>query len=255
MLQLRRARGRSITPTLEVKLRKVLPVIPSAETEREQLLQDLNRMGCPGLMDKPWGFKEERVVRELFGKLSNEFDNTLRGSPSKWNEAEWKAVYDFRMGGLGMANRKDEFCHGKFKGAVNPKDGYAVEDCIDARQRRVLEFLVPILHSEKPKRVTITLGSTILGALNCNRKVNWSIIFSELVGQLVSRMGKSRATPLSPYLFHLYQHNQLLTVEEEKVWRDHEYLWRYGDSDEEEEDATGSDSEEDEEPLKPLNKQ
>ncbi len=71
-----------------------------------------------------------------------------------------------------MANRKDEFVLGKFEGEVNLKDGFAVEDCIDERHRRLLQFLIPVLHPDKPTRVTITLGNTIFGALNGNRKVD-----------------------------------------------------------------------------------
>jgi hypothetical protein len=97
-------------------------------------MEDLNSMGCSGLVEKPWGFREERVVRELLGGVSNEFSNTVRGTPGRWTEALWRTVYKFRSGGLGMASRKDEFIRGKFEGAVNPKDGYAVDDCIDERQ-------------------------------------------------------------------------------------------------------------------------
>ncbi len=115
-----------------------------------------------------------------------------------------------------MASRKDEFCHGKFGGAVNPKDGYAVDDCIDERQRRLLKFLVPVLHPEKPTMVTISLANTIFGALKGDRKVDWARIISELVTQLVGRVGKSRATLVCPYLMHLYQSHQLLSALEEK---------------------------------------
>ena len=103
-----------------------------------------------------------------------------------------------------MANRKAEFIKDKFQGAVNPKDGYAIEDCVDDRHRSLFQFLIPVLHPEKPTRVTITLGNTIFGALSGNRKVDWARIISDLVAQLISRVGKSRATPVCPYLFHLY---------------------------------------------------
>jgi hypothetical protein len=161
----------------------------------------------------------------------------------------WRAVYAFRPGGLGLFSRKDEFCHGRFKGPVNPKDGYAVEDCIDDRHRRLLQFLIPILHPEKPTRLTITLGNQIFGAIVANRKIDWSRVMGDLVSGLVSRIGKSRATPLSAYLFHLYQEQSLLLAVEEKVWRDQEVLLKYGDSgtDDEAEDPSGTESEEEEE--------
>ena len=116
-----------------------------------------------------------------------------------------------------MASWKDEFVHGKFRGAVNLKDGYAVEDCVHDRHRRLLQFLIPILHPKKPMRVTITLGNTIFGSLSGNRKADWVRILFDLVSQLVGRVGKSRATSLSPYHFHLYKCNQLLIDIEEKT--------------------------------------
>ena len=72
-----------------------------------------------------------------------------------------------------MARRIDKLTDGKFHTSINPKDGYVVADCIDPREKRVLEFVMLILYSEKPSRVTLTVGNTIFGALYRDRKVNW----------------------------------------------------------------------------------
>lgn len=257
MPQLRSQRGASGSASIEVKLRKVVPVLPSTEPEKAQLMEDLTSMGCQGFAEKPWGFMEERVVRELIGTPSNEFDNTLRATPTGWTEEIWRTVYGFRSGGLGMAGRKEEFVRGKFHGAVNPKDGYAVEDCTDERHRRLLQFIVPVLHPEKPTRVTLTLGNTIFGSLSGDRKVDWARVVSDLVAQLISRVGKSRATPVCPYLFHLYRSLQLLKPDEEKAWKVQEALLKYGEAeDDETESETGSGSEsEEEEPMPPPKRQ
>jgi hypothetical protein len=66
----------------EVKLRKVVPDVPRNETERGELLEDLQTMGCSGLLEKPWGFKDDRIVRELLDGVSNEFDNSIRATPA-----------------------------------------------------------------------------------------------------------------------------------------------------------------------------
>jgi hypothetical protein len=66
----------------EVKLRKVVPDVPRNETERGKLLEDLQTMGCSGLLEKPWGFKDDRIVRELLDGVSNEFDNSIRATPA-----------------------------------------------------------------------------------------------------------------------------------------------------------------------------
>ncbi len=56
-------------------------------------------------------------------------------------------------------------------------------------------------------------------------------------------MGKNRATPLCPYLFHLYHHLQLLTPTEEKTWSSEETLLKYGQSETDDEVEIGSESE------------
>ena len=165
-------RGSATPPPHEVKLRKISPVLPTKDPEKMDLVADLALMGCAGFVDKPWGFREERMVKEILSKISNQFDGTIRGVPHKWTEELWRGVYGFRPGGSGMASRKDDFVHGRFQGPASPKDGYAVEDCIDERHRRLLQFLVPILHPEKPTRMTISLGNTIFGALTGERKVD-----------------------------------------------------------------------------------
>ena len=71
-----------------------------------------------------------------------------------------------------MANRTDLYIEGKFRNKADPKDGFPVRDYRDARERRVLEFLVPIMHPDKPTRVTRTLGNTIFGALSMERSVD-----------------------------------------------------------------------------------
>jgi hypothetical protein len=226
----------------EVKIRKVVPEVPRDETERGELLEDLQRMGYSGLLEKPWGFKDDRVVRELLDGAMNEFDNTIRATPTRWSEECWKEVYNFSTGGGGLAGRKDEYVRDCFKELPSPKDGYVIEDCTDPRHKRVLAFLVPILYPEKPNRITVTLGNTIFGVLNGGRKVNWARIITNLVIQLVARIGKSRATPICPFLYHLYERKELLKPEEEKQWKVQEAMMKYGESGSSDEDGSGSGS-------------
>ena len=77
-----------------------------------------------------------------------------------------EAVYGFSRDGSKLASRQDNYMEGKFLHVVDPKDGYPVSECRDARKRRILEFLIPIIHSDKPTRVTITIGNMVFGALD-----------------------------------------------------------------------------------------
>ena len=98
---------------------------------------------------------------------------------------------------------------------VDPKDGYRVRDCRDAKHRRLLEFIVPIIHPDKPTRVTITIGNTIFGALDRGRPIDWGLVFRDLAQKLVVRAGKAKPTPICPFLFHLYHDRDILTKEED----------------------------------------
>jgi hypothetical protein len=238
----RNQRRRTSDIPSEVKLRKVVPEVPQSETERGELLEDLQTMGCSGLLEKPWGFKDDRIVRELLDGVSNEFEHSIRASPIRWTEECWREVYNFSKGGGGMARRKDEYVKDCFRALPNPKDGYAIEDYTDVRYRRVLAFLVPILYPEKPNQVTVTMGNTIFGALNGGRKVNWARIISNLVVQLVARVGKSCASPICPFFYHLYERKELLRADEEKNWKIQEAMMKYGESGSSDEDGSGSGS-------------
>ena len=118
-----------------------------------------------------------------------------------------------------MTNRTDSFHEGKFAHVVDPKDGYSVKDCRNDCHRRLLEFLVPIVHPDKPTWVTITIGKTIFGALDGARLVDWGVVIQNLVQQLAQGVGKPKPTPICPFLFHLYNSQGLLTKEEETNYR------------------------------------
>jgi hypothetical protein len=233
----------------KVKLRKIVPEVLRDEAESWELLEDLQVMDCSGFLEKPWGFKDDWIVRELLDGVSNEFDNSIRGQPIRWTEECWREVYRFSKGGGGLAGRKDEYVKECFKDLPSPKDGYSIDDCKDPRHRRLLAFLDPIVYPEKPNRITVTWGNTIFGALNGGRKVNWARVITTLVIQLAARVGKSRATPICPFLFHLYERKELLKPEEEKTWKIQEGMLKYGESGSEDEagSVSGSDDDEDDE--------
>ena len=114
-----------------------------------------------------------------------------------------------------MAHRTDLYIEGKFRNDADSKDGFLVRDCRNFRERRLLEFLVSIVHSDKPTRVTRTIGNTIFGALSGDRPVDWGKVFSKLVQRLVGGAGKAKPTPICPFLYHLYECKGLLMEGEE----------------------------------------
>ena len=109
----------------------------------------------------------------------------------------WADVYRFRKEGRKLAARTDQWVNGKFRSPINAKDGHTVEDCIDPRERRVSEFIVPIVYPEKPRQVTKEVGNTIFGALAGEYKVNWGQVIQIVVGRLVSNLEKFLSAPIS----------------------------------------------------------
>ena len=83
------------------------------------------------------------------------------------------------------------------------------------------------MYPEKPTRVTITVGNTIFEALSGERPVDWGIVVKDLVQRLLSGMGKSKATPICPYMFHLYHSHELLLPVEKKEYRIKEALLKH----------------------------
>ena len=228
-------------------LKAVVPGIPKSAKDRELLEEDLRRIRCHGLMEKPWGLRMEDLVVELLSEKDNRWHGTVRQAPEKWTAKEWRKVYGFAREGEGMASQTDQFIDNKFSGRVNPKDGYAVVDCKEPRARKVLEFLVLLLYPEKPTRVTITMDNTIFGALSGERPVDWEVVVKDLVQRLLTGMGRSKATPICPYVFHLYHLHELLLSAEKKEYRIKEALLKHNvESEGEEDPESPKDSDEEE---------
>ena len=165
-----------MTGKTPLTLRSVVPAIPKEPGERAYLEEDLTRIGCIGLLSKPWTVKDERMVKELTIGAPNQYKGTVRARSETWDAGKWRETYGFSAGGEGFASQTDKFIGGKFRNATNPKDGFAIADCEDSKAKRVLEFLIPILYLEKPTRVTVTVGNTIFGALLGERKVDLGIV-------------------------------------------------------------------------------
>ena len=203
-----------MTGKMPLILRSIVPAIPKEPGERAYLEEDLTRIECIGLLNKPSTVKEEKMVRELIVGAPNQYEGTIRAQPKTWDARRWREAYGFSAGREGFASKTDKFIGGKFQNTANPKDGFAIADCKDSRAKRVLEFLIPILYPEKPTRVTVMVGNTIFGALLGERKVTWGILLQAVVAKLVDEVRKFKATPIGPYLFHLYMGQELLNREE-----------------------------------------
>ena len=62
---------------VQISLKVLVLVIPKTLTARRELEEDLTRIGCAGLLNKPWNIKDEGMVRELVEGAPNQFDHTV----------------------------------------------------------------------------------------------------------------------------------------------------------------------------------
>jgi hypothetical protein len=90
---------------------------------------------------------------------------------------------------------------GKFRGDVDPKEGFHPANCRSKRDRRVLEFLLPILNPDKPKRISLTMANTLFGAMSGIRPVNWGILIHEVIARALPHIGR-KPSFLSPFILH-----------------------------------------------------
>ena len=63
------------------------------------------------------------------------------------------------------------------------------------------------------------VGNTIFGVLSGERPIDWKSVHKDIVQRLYSSMGKSKATPFCPYIFHLYHTNECLLQSKKKDYR------------------------------------
>lgn len=117
-----------------VSLKSINPAVPKSLKEKEQLVEDLEKMGCGGLILELWAIKSEAMVQEFQAPRSNEWLKTIRRDPEHWTPNLWAEVYGFRKEGRMRVGRTETWIDGKFDAEINPKDGHAVSDCIDPRK-------------------------------------------------------------------------------------------------------------------------
>ena len=67
-----------------MSLRSIVPVVPKDEGEKRQLVEDLTRIGCEGLLVQPWCLKSEDMVGEFSQVCSNEWKSMIQRDPEQW---------------------------------------------------------------------------------------------------------------------------------------------------------------------------
>ena len=134
----------------------------------------------------------------------------------------------------------EKFAEGKFANPPHPKDGYSLPEYKDPRARRILEFIVPILYLEKSTRVTGMVGNTIFGAYIGEREVDRVLVIRDTIKRLLTGIGKSKPTPICPYLLHLYIAHDVVQAKDKKVYMVGKSFMQHEVNPDEDEEAAGS---------------
>ena len=164
-------------------------------------------------MERRGGRHDEGV----FVLRGHQWDETPRRNPQNWTSDIWCEVYGFKTGiEEGWVGRKDGLFTGKFTGEVDPKEFLHPGKCRNPRERRMLEFMLPILNPEKPKWLTLTVANTLFGALSGVRPVNWGIIIHEIIEKSLPLVGR-KTSYLSPFILHLYSFYGCTTVDKDDM--------------------------------------
>jgi len=108
-----------------IPLKNVSLAISKNDSKLKELVEDLTRMGCEGLLSKPWNLRSETTLREFLFEMGNQWFRILRQDPKKWTTEVWAKVYGFSpRNDEGWANWKDNLYVGKFRKEHDPKEGF-----------------------------------------------------------------------------------------------------------------------------------
>jgi len=66
------------TEFFPVSLKSVAPILPKKDEKKTQLIDDLTKMGCEGLLLEPWEIRSKAMVQEFQAARSNEWEGTIR---------------------------------------------------------------------------------------------------------------------------------------------------------------------------------
>ena len=67
------------TPWTPIMLLSLVPVIPQEPREHAHLEEDLTKIGCIGLISKPWTVKDKKMVWKILTRVPNEYNRIVRG--------------------------------------------------------------------------------------------------------------------------------------------------------------------------------
>jgi hypothetical protein len=96
--------------------------------------------------------------------------------------------------GKNLPPKKENLAKEYFVGIHSSKGGWKTSNCNHRELREVLEFLIPLINPNKPKRMTIQVVSAVVDCLINKVKYSWAKIFE---GRIRSQVTKLRTVTVS----------------------------------------------------------
>ncbi|CAM6129143.1 unnamed protein product [Calypogeia fissa] len=182
----------------------------------------------------------------------NEFQNSVRAQPESWTAELISKVFGMNLDGEGYILRGENFTAPYFDGNINPKEGWVLRKCNHIPLRRVLAFLVPLIYPERPNRVTVKIGSTIIASYLRMRKISWPKILEDVISKQVKILESKTPSSLSCYLAHIYFHQKVMFREEKLDYKVKVTLIEYDEKDPDDAQDTCDESDSEVDIVAPL---
>jgi hypothetical protein len=180
------------------------------------------------------------MVKEIFSWKAPSFPNSIRAKPDEWNMKRLSLSWTLSLEGKGLAPKRKNLAKDYFKSSHSSKDGWKLSRCNNQKLRDVLEFLVPFINPNNPKRVTIQMASTVVDCLIHKTKISWAKGFKHNIKTKVDKVSSVAISYLAAYVVNLHVKDNILTKAEKKEWEDLKwsldqgFKWTFANTDEEE---------------------
>jgi hypothetical protein len=165
------------------------------EKDRQDILEaNLRKIGCGKLWDLPWRYSDDFMVNEVALQQLVMWPDTIRGRSEKWTSKLLAQKWGLSLEGKDLPARKVNLAEKYFEGRPSGGDGWKLTDCRHQEFREVLEFLIPLLNPNKPKRVTVGVASAVVDCLINNEKYSQARIFEERIKNQVVKLQTVRVS-------------------------------------------------------------
>jgi hypothetical protein len=120
------------------------------------------------------------MLNKVALQLSVFWPETIKERPEKWTSKLLAQRWGLSLEGKDLPARKSNLAEKYFKGRLSGGDGLKLTDCRHKKLREVLEFLIPLLNPNKPKRVTVQVASAVVDCFINNKKYSSARIFEKV---------------------------------------------------------------------------